>query len=332
MRDGIHSPRQVAQKTYLVTGANGFLGQALVAEICNRGALVKAAIRVCDNVAECDSRVVYFPVGNIGEATCWQQPLTGVDAVVHCAARVHVMRETTADPLSEFRCVNVEGTLALARQAAQAGVKRFVFISSIKVNGEGTPLGQPYTAFDEPAPLDPYGISKYEAEEGLKALATETGVEVVIIRPVLVYGPGVKANFRSMMSWINKGIPLPLGSIRNKRSMVALDNLVDLIATCVDHPAAANQTFLVSDGEDLSTTELLKRTARAMGQTSRLLPFPAGLLEWGAGILGKRAVAQRLCGSLQVDIRHTCETLGWRPPVSVDQALKKTADAFLAGR
>lgn len=314
----------------VLTGGRGFVGSCLLKKLLDGPYSVIVVVR--DVYAVVSTKAAKVVIADFGVEDEWQPILAGQHVVIHSAARVHVMNEAATDPLLEFRRVNVEGTLALARQAEQAGVKRFVFISSIKVNGEGTPLGQPYTASDAPAPLDPYGISKYEAEIGLKALAAETGMEIVIIRPVLVYGPGVKANFRSMMSWMNKGVPLPLGSIHNKRSMVALDNLVDLITTCIDHPAAANQTFLVSDGEDLSTTELLERTAQALGKTSRLLPFPARLLEWGAGVLGKRAVAQRLCGSLQVDIRHTCETLGWQPPVSVDQALKKTADAFLAGR
>ncbi len=241
------------------------------------------------------------------------------------------MDDQAKDPLAEFRAVNVAGTLNLARQAVSAGVKRFVFISSIKVNGEGTASGKPYTADDTPMPVDPYGISKLEAEQGLQALSQETGMEVVIIRPVLVYGPGVKANFRSMMSWLRKGIPLPLGATGNKRSLVAVDNLVDLIATCIDHPAAANQTFLVSDGEDLSTTQLLQRMGKALGRPARLLPVPASLLQAGAAMLGKRAIAQRLCGSLQVDIGKTRELLGWAPPVSVDDALRKTARAFEAG-
>ncbi len=316
-------------KSTLLTGSTGFVGRAILARLLDGQKKVITAVRTPS--AQVDPAVVMKVIPGLGTETDWSDCLSGVGLVIHSAARVHVMNDVSEDPLAEFRKVNVDGTLALASQAAQAGVKRFIFISSIKVNGEGTPLGRPYTAFEKPGPQDPYGISKFEAEEGLKALAAETGMEVVIIRPVLVYGPGVKANFRSMISWMDKGVPVPLGAIHNKRSMVALDNLVDLIVTCIDHPAAANQTFLVSDGEDLSTTELLKRTARALGKPARLIPVPAGVLEFGAGVLGKRAVAQRLCGSLQVDIRHTCETLGWKPPVSVDEALKKTADAFLAG-
>jgi len=276
--------------------------------------------------------VVSFSVRGVDRDTDWVEALFGVGTVIHCAARVHVMDEPTAYPLTEFRRVNVDGTLNLARQAATAGVRRFVFLSSIKVNGEGTVLECPYREDDQPAPLDPYGISKYEAEEGLLALAAETGMQVVIIRPVLVYGPGVKANFLSMMRWLSRGIPLPFGAIHNKRSLVALDNLVDLIVTCIDHPAAANQVFLVSDGEDLSTTDLLRRMASALGKPARLLPVPAWLLEFGARLLCKQDLAQRLCGSLQVDISKTRELLGWTPPVSVDEGLRKTAEYFLEHR
>ena len=239
------------------------------------------------------------------------------------------MRDEATDPLSEFRKVNVDATLNLAAQAANAGVRRFIFVSSVKVNGESTLPGKAFTAHQVPAPSDPYGISKWEAEQKLRFLASETGMEVVVIRPVLVYGPGVKANFLNMMKWLYKGVPLPLGAIHNKRSLVALDNLVDLIVTCIDHPRAGNQTFLVSDGEDLSTTELLQRMSRALGKRPRLLPVPAWMLETAANVLGKRSIAQRLCGSLQVDIEHTRERLGWTPPVSVDAALRKTAQHFL---
>jgi len=242
------------------------------------------------------------------------------------------MHEQAADPYVEFRRVNVEGTLQLARQAAVAGVRRFVFISSIKVNGEDTTQGIPFSPDGAREPKDAYGTSKCEAEQGLQALAAETDMEVVIIRPVLVYGPGVKANFLSMMRWLSRGIPLPFGAIHNKRSLVALDNLVDLIVTCIDHPAAANQVFLVSDGEDLSTTDLLRRMASALGKPARLLPVPAWLLEFGARLLGKQDLAQRLCGSLQVDISKTRELLGWTPPVSVDEGLRKTAQYFLEHR
>ncbi|WP_282341143.1 SDR family oxidoreductase [Pseudomonas sp. PS02288] len=313
----------------LLTGSTGFVGRGLLERMSAEVGVETVAV-VRDSSVGLPTHAAIFRVGEIGADTDWRGALERIDAVVHCAARVHVMRDTSSDPLAECRQVNVNGTLNLAEQAARAGVRRFIFISSIKVNGEGTESGKPYLADCLPAPLDPYGISKMEAEQGLRALASETGMEVVIIRPVLVYGPGVKANFRSMMSWLSKGVPLPLGAIHNKRSLVALDNLVDLIVTCVDHPNAANQTFLVSDAEDLSTTELLQRMGRALGKPARLLPVPAPLLRVGAALLGKGAVAQRLCGSLQVDISKTREVLGWTPPVSVDDALRRTAEHYLA--
>ncbi|WP_314406921.1 SDR family oxidoreductase [Pseudomonas kuykendallii] len=313
----------------LLTGSTGFVGRGLLERMSAEVGVETVAV-VRDSSVGLPTHAAIFRVGEIGADTDWRGALERIDAVFHCAARVHVMRDTSSDPLAECRQVNVNGTLNLAEQAARAGVRRFIFISSIKVNGEGTESGKPYLADCLPAPLDPYGISKMEAEQGLRALASETGMEVVIIRPVLVYGPGVKANFRSMMSWLSKGVPLPLGAIHNKRSLVALDNLVDLIVTCVDHPNAANQTFLVSDAEDLSTTELLQRMGRALGKPARLLPVPASLLRVGAALLGKGAVAQRLCGSLQVDISKTREVLGWTPPVSVDDALRRTAEHYLA--
>ena len=268
-------------------------------------------------------------MGDLEPSTDWSVALGGVSAVVHCAARVHVMSDTAADPLAEFRQVNVQGTLNLARQAAAVGARRFVFVSSIKVNGEATQLGRPFTADDAPAPLDAYGVSKMEAEQGLRELSAQTGMEVVIIRPPLVYGPDVKANFAAMMRWLRRGIPLPLGAIHNQRSLVALDNLVDLIVTCLSHPAADNQTFLVSDGEDVSTTELLQRMGQAMNRPARLIPVPAGLLMQAAALLGKRDVAQRLCCSLQLDIEKTRQLLNWNPPLTLDQGLKKAAEGFV---
>ncbi|CRI58404.1 UDP-glucose 4-epimerase family protein [Pseudomonas sp. CCOS 191] len=308
--------------TVLLTGATGFVGKAVLADLAMRGHAVRAAIR---GAIPADFGAAAFTIEAIDGETDWQAVLEGVEVVIHSAARVHVMNDTEVDPLAAFRKVNVEGTLNLARQAAAAGARRFVFISSIKVNGEGTVPGRPYRADDEPAPADPYGVSKMEAEQGLRALARDTGLEVVIIRPVLVYGPGVKANFLAMMRWLGKGVPLPFGAIHNRRSLVALDNLVDLVRICTTHPAAANQTFLVSDGEDLSTTSLMRRMAKALGKPARLLPVPAALLALGATLLGRRALSQRLCGSLQVDIEKTRSLLGWTPPVSVDRALAKAA-------
>lgn len=311
----------------VLTGASGFVGRGLLNELLEANHQVTAVLRrQADGV---DPRASVQVIDDFSRSFNWGALFNRQEVVVHCAARVHIMHDTLSDPLTEFRRVNVDGTLNLARQAAATGVRRFIFISSIKVNGEGSPVGAPYLADAQPAPADPYGISKMEAEQGLHLLATETGMEVVIIRPVLVYGPGVKANFLSMMSWLHKGVPLPFGAIHNRRSLVALDNLVDLIVTCIDHPAAVDQTFLVSDGEDLSTSELLHRMGTALGKPARLLPVPSRLLEAGAAMLGKQALAQRLCGSLQVDISKTRELLNWTPPVSVNEALRKTAKHFL---
>lgn len=313
----------------LLTGAGGFVGRAVQGYLlADARFLLRSVFRRLP--ANLPAALEVCVVPELSPYSKWKEALVGVDSIVHCAARVHVMSEQTVDPLAEFRRVNVEGTLNFARQAAGAGVRRFVFISSIKVSGENTLPGVPYVADAQTEPVDPYGISKMEAEQGLRAIAVETGMDVVIVRPVLVYGPGVKANFLSMVRWLYKGVPLPFGAIHNRRSLVALDNLVDLIVTCIDHPAAANQTFLVSDGEDLSTTELLRRMGMALGKPACLLPVPSWLIERGAAILGKQALAQRLCGSLQVDINKSRELLGWVPPVSVDEALRRTAEHFLA--
>ena len=250
--------------------------------------------------------------------------------VIHLAARVNETQETTTDALAEFRRVNVEETVNLARQAATAGVHRFVFISSIKVNGESTPLGQAFVVDNVPTPQDSYGISKLEAEQGLIDISNQVGMEVVIIRPPLVYGPGVKANFLAMMRWLHKGLPLPFGAIHNCRSLVALDNLVDLIVTCLDHPAAANQIFMVSDDEDISTTELLLRTSKALGKPAYFVPVPESLLQIGAKLLGKQGIIPRLFGNLQVDISHTKQILDWTPPINVDDGLRKTAEWYLS--
>ena len=310
----------------LLTGANGFVGRAVCAKAATRGLTVGAATR---SPCRFSGEVKNFVVGDVDVNTLWGAALNGCQAVVHAAARVHVMDDMAVNPLDEFRRVNVQGTLNLAEQAAAAGVRRFVFISSVKVNGEATPPRHPFQADEEPAPLDAYGISKMEAERGLRELAARTGMEVVIIRPPLVYGPGVKANFATMMRWLQRGVPLPLGAIHNQRSLVALDNLVDLIITCLTHPAAANQTFLVSDGEDVSTTELLRRMGQAMNRPARLIPVPASLLMQAAALLGKGDVAQRLCGSLQVDIEKTRTLLGWQPPLTLDQGLKKAAEGLV---
>jgi nucleoside-diphosphate-sugar epimerase len=312
----------------LVTGSNGFVGSAMVQRLAaSEGAEpIVAAARSPGLRSPAGVRTV--GVGGLSSTIDWSDALHGVRSVVHCAARVHVMDERGADPLQTYRDVNVQGTLRLAQQAALAGVRRLVFISSIKVNGESTQAGAPFTADDTPAPLDPYGVSKLEAEQGLRALAARTGMEVVIVRPPLVYGAGVKANFGSLLKWVARGVPLPLGAIDNARSMVALDNLVDLVCVCLSHPAAAGHTFLVSDGEDVSTTELLRRAARAMGKSARLVPVPPQLLSMGAALLGRQALAQRLCGSLQVDIQKTRSVLAWAPPITLDQGLRKAVQGL----
>lgn len=309
-----------------LTGASGFVGRAILDHLLATGTPVTAALR--KNARAFHVNVPIFRFESFGVGQNWQSALSGCDVVVHSAARVHVMNDAEADPLMAFRKVNVEGTLELARQAAKAGVRRFIFISSVKVNGEGATKGRPYKADDLPAPSDPYGVSKMEAEQGLRALAGSTSMEVVIIRPVLIYGPGVKANFLSMMRWLDWGVPLPFGAIDNRRSLVALDNLVDLVVICMDHPSAGNQTFLVSDGEDLSTTELLQRMARALRKPARLFPVPSWALQSVAIILGRKSLARRLFGSLQVDIEKTRSVLGWVPKVSVDDALSATAQDY----
>jgi UDP-glucose 4-epimerase len=306
-----------------ITGANGFVGAAVCRHALSSGREVRAAVRDANKARPDVDTVTVAPMDG---HTDWREALQGCGSVIHAAARVHVMNEASADPLGEFRRVNVQGTLNLARQAATAGVRRFVFVSSIKVNGESTQARRPYSAIDTPAPLDAYGVSKAEAEQGLRRIAAETGLEIVIVRPPLVYGPGVKANFASLMRAVQRGLPLPLGAVTdNRRSLVALDNLVDLLIVCVDHPAAANETFLVSDGEDLSTAALIRRMGQALGKPARLLPVPPSWLTMGAMLLGKRAVAQRLLSSLQVDISHTRDILGWTPPVGVDEGLRRAA-------
>ena len=300
----------------LLTGATGFVGKSLCEELLKRNAPFAFQTRFGEAN---QSNVIREIDGN----TDWSNVLKGISTVVHLAARVHVMSDSNRDPLGAYRCTNVDGTINLGRQAAAAGVNRFIFISSVKVNGESTSEGRCFRPEDPPAPQDPYGISKMEAEQGLRLLASETGMEVVIIRPPLVYGPGVKANFAALMRAVQRGIPLPLGAVHNQRSLVALHNLVDFIITCTTHPAAANQTFLVSDGQDLSTTDLVRGMAQASGVPARLLPVPVPILRLAARMFGKTDAIDRLCGNLQIDAAKARNLLGWVPPLSVEEGLRR---------
>ena len=300
----------------LLTGYTGFVGAALV------NALSGSQLKLVGRRAFSGQSGQFFEKQVIATED-YSDCLNGVSVIIHAAARAHIMADTAVEPLEEYRSVNVAGTLNLAKQAAVSGVKRFIFISSIKVNGESTQIGRPFRSDDEMNPQDPYGLSKAEAEAGLKQIAADTGMEVVIIRPPLVYGPGVKANFAAMLKMAQKNLPLPLGAIHNKRSMVALDNLVDLIVTCINHPAAANQTFLVSDDHDVSTTELLQMMTRAAGKKPRLIPVPMSWLQLAGKLTGKQAVIDRLCGNLQVDISHTKDTLDWKPPLTVEEGIAR---------
>ena len=304
----------------LVTGANGFVGREVLQRLNVMSGLhaVGSVRRAAGLIG-----VTVVEVGDLTAQSDWSMALAGADTVVHLAARVHVMQETEPDPLRAFRAVNVDGTLNLARQAAAAGVKRFVFISSVKVNGECTSPGRAFAEADAPNPQDAYGQSKHEAEQGLRQLSADTDMEVVVIRPPLVYGPGVKANFAALMRAVHRGWPLPLGAVHNQRSLLGLDNLVDFIVTCITHPQAANQTFLVSDGQDLSTTELVRGMAQAAGVPAHLLPIPVWALQAGASLLGKGDAVQRLCGNLQVDKSKARSLLGWVPPVSVEEGLRR---------
>jgi nucleoside-diphosphate-sugar epimerase len=313
----------IGDAVILVTGATGFVGNALVHRMIADDVYSGVVAAVRREVKQWPKQVRSCVMGDLLPNTNWCRALNDVSTVVHCAARVHVMHDAESNPLSAFRRMNVEGSLNLARQAALAGVNRFVFISSVKVNGELTLPGRAFTEVDVPNPQDAYGQSKFEAEQGLRQTAVDTGMDVVIIRPPLVYGPGVKANFVALMGAVQKGWPLPLGSINNQRSLVALDNLVDFIVTCITHPKAANQTFLISDGQDLSTTELVQGMAQAADLPARLLPVPVWALEWAGRLVGKADAIQRLCGNLQIDSSKARELLDWVPKISVKEGLRR---------
>ncbi len=309
----------------LITGATGLIGSRVIEMLTLNSRFTPiAAMRNQHTVFP--KQVKTIKVDDLGPGNAWDKVLEDIEVIIHTAARVHVMSENAKDPLSEFRRVNVDGTLNLARQASNLGVKRFIFLSSIKVNGENTSLNHPFTEEDSPLPVDSYAISKFETEVGLFKLAEETDMEIVCIRPPLVYGPGVKANFLSMIRWVKRGVPLPFGAIHNKRSLVGLDNLVDLIITCIEHPAARNQIFLASDGEELSTTELLTRLSYALGKRPRLFSINQKLLELCLIILGRKSVVQRLCNSLEVDIQKSRKLLNWSPPFTIDEELRRTVE------
>ncbi len=305
-----------------VTGASGFIGSALVNSLGKKEKFETIAYyrALPDRLP---NTITGYETGDLEMKPDISTVLKTVDVIIHTAARVHVFGETAAAHLQKYRLINAESTLDIARQAVDAGVKRFIFISSIKVNGEATSPGEPFSESDQPFPQDAYGISKYEAEKKLLEFARNTELEVVIIRPPLVYGEGVKGNFQTLIRWVKRGIPLPLGAIKNKRSLLALDNLVDFIAVCIGHPEAANQIFLVSDGEDLSTPELLQLVAHSMGKRANLISIPVPLLELGAKIVGKKAISQRLCENLQVTISKSHDVLDWTPPLSVREGLKR---------
>lgn len=309
----------------LVTGSRGFIGRSFVASLQSMQFYVTSVIRSSGGANNILPNEVC--IDSLDSSTNWSSVLKDIDVVVHLAARSYIVNDHALDPLEEYRQANTYSTLNLATEAARVGVRRFVFVSTLKVNGELSQVGKPFRFDDKPQPQSPYAISKYEAERGLHKIAAETGMEVVVVRPPLVYGAGVKGNFASLLRWVEKGLPLPLGGVtNNKRSLVGLDNLVDVLLACVSHPSAANQTFLVSDGEDLSTVELLQRIGHAIGRVPLLLRVPPQSLNFVATLLGKSGVATRLLGCLQVDIAHTCEILGWRPRITVDEGLRRTVN------
>lgn len=314
--------------SFLITGATGFVGRFLCKQLLTEGWSVRGTLLPSESTSSLVASVEPVVVELLGPETPWSHTLTGIDTIIHLAARVHIMSDPSLDPLAEFRKVNTQGTKHLAREAAKAGVKRLIFVSSIKVNGEESAI--PYTEDSSAQPSDPYGISKWEAEQALRQIEAETGLEVVIVRPTLVYGPGVKANFLNMMKIIKRGFPLPLASITNKRSLIYVGNLVDSLATCATHPVAAGQTFLVSDGEDVSTPELIRRTASALDVPDRLFPMPPSLMRLAGKLTGMSTSVNRLTGSLTVDSSKIRRELGWQPPFTMQSGLQATADWYRA--
>lgn len=301
----------------LVTGANGFVGKALMSHLQSLSCPVIGGVRHAVYGRD------FIKIPSLEPQTDWNDALKGVKLIVHCAGRAHVLSDKSIDSKTEFQRINVAGTLNLARQAVVLGVKRFVFISSIGVNGNTSTM--PFRETDKPNPQEAYAKSKFEAELGLRTIAAQTMMEVTIIRPPLIYGPAAPGNFGRLVAVLHRGIPLPFGAIHNKRSLIGIDNLIDLIAKSLFHPSAANQTFLASDGEDLSTTDLLRRIGSALGKPARLLPLPIPLLIAAASIVGRREMAQKIFNSLQINISKVCNMLGWIPPMSVDEGLRRVA-------
>jgi nucleoside-diphosphate-sugar epimerase len=324
----------MAQKLILqnvfVTGASGFIGNAFCRKMLAEGWHVRGAVRSLSKKTALPPGMDIVEIGSIGPSTEWEAALEGIDTVVHLAARVHVVNESSADPISSYRNANVAGTKRLAQIAHSKNVRRFVYVSSIKVNGEGR--SAPYTAEDEPAPVDPYGISKFEAEQELQSIAGKTGLELVIVRPPLVYGPEVKANFLQLIKLVDRGIPLPLARVTNRRSLIFLENLIDALLHCIVHPKAAGKTFLLSDGEDLSTPELIQKISSALGRPGRLFPLPSGFLRFLGRLTGKTKAVNRLLESLSLDSSNIRIELNWKPPFSMEEGLKKTADWYLQAK
>ena len=330
------SEKSVKDLRILVTGATGFVGRHLIAHLLSQhpGIHLRLAVRK-SNSNHLEALLQKYPqvqvevVGDINPQTDWSVALNGVDAVVHLAARVHVMQDRASDPLQEYRQANTASSVHLAQAAAKAGVKRFIYLSSIKVNGESTEPGKPFSEDSVPAPIDPYGVSKWEAELGIEKVCSQIGMEYVVIRPPLIYGPGVKANFKKLMQLVAKGLPLPFGAIHNHRSMLALDNLVSFIQKVLTHPEAANQRFLLSDGQDLSTTQLLQLLAKGLRRQAWLVPIPSWMLKIAAGMVGQSAASERLLGSLQIDSSKARQLLKWNPPLSVEEGIVLTTEHYL---
>lgn len=320
-------PNEERRPRVLITGASGFVGSALTLELARRGRYTLRGTyqRPVDLVGV---NGIEPSCGVLSPDMNWTQALHSVDTVIHTAAKVHHMARVTTAIKDDYRRVNVEGTASLAQQAAQLGVRRFIFVSSIKVNGERTSKEKGFTERDAAAPTDDYGKSKLDCERALFDISSAYPMEVVVIRPPLIYGPHVSGNFLSLLKLVASRVPLPLSAIDNRRSFMAIDNLVDLLIACIDHPKAANQVFLASDGQDMSTPELVSRIGGTMGLSIRLFSVPPVLLTGAAMALGKYSVAQRLCESLRIDISKTKEVLGWKPCINLDEGLRRAVDAF----